>query len=361
VKPSADRYSDRRRLALLIGLSVALVVAGVFLHVAFGSVRIPLSESLAALFGRSIDNAVWQRIIQEFRIPRALTAAAAGAGLAVCGVLMQTLFRNPLAGPFVLGVSSGASLGVALVILAGSWLGVGLVSGSGLLAGVALGGDLTVAAAAVLGAGGVMLIILAVNRIVDSVLTLLVLGVLFSYAVGAVVSVLMHFSIPEQIQSYVNWTFGSFAGVTLEQLPVFCLLVGVGFASAVLLSKPLNALLLGESYAATMGIRVRLVRTLSILVTAVTAGVITAFCGPIGFLGIAIPHLTRALLRDADHRVLIPLSAVLGAGVALFADLAAALPGTAITLPLNAVTALIGAPVVIGVVLGRGGLGERFG
>ena len=353
----------RRTWPFLLIFAV-LVLAGVLLHLVLGSVRIPVARTIAILAGRTAGPEsgfdIWRRIVLEFRLPRAVTALTAGAGLAVCGVLMQTLFRNPLAGPFVLGVNSGASLGVALVVLAGSSIGSTLVAGSGLLSGAQLGGDLAIAVAAVAGSAVVLLAVLAVSRIVDSVLTLLVLGVLFSYAVGAVVSVLMHFSIPEEIQSYINWTFGSFGGVTVPQLPLIVVPVAAGITGAAFLTKPLNALLLGEQYAASMGVRVRVVRNLAILVTAVTAGVITAFCGPIGFLGVAVPHLVRAMARNSDHRVIIPLCALSGAAVALFADLLAALPGTSLTLPLNAVTALIGAPVVIGVVIGRGGLGERF-
>jgi iron complex transport system permease protein len=202
--------------------------------------------------------------------------------------------------------------------------------------------------------------VLAVARRVESAMTLLVLGVLTSYAVSAGVSVLMHFSIPEEIQSYINWGFGSFAAVERGQLPLLAGVVGAGLAATIVLVKPLNALLLGEAYAESMGIRVRLMRTLIITVTALVAGTVTAFCGPISFVGVAVPHLARALIRDADHRRLVPLTMVLGAVVAMAADIAAALPGLRIALPLNAVTALIGAPVVIAVILRRGDLGGGF-
>ncbi len=273
---------------------------------------------------------------------------------------MQTLFRNPLAGPFVLGINAGASLGVALVVLAGSTLGSGLVAGSGLLAAVGLGGDAVVALAATLGSTAVLLVVLLVSRRVASALTLLVLGVLFSYAVNAAVSVLMHFSIPEEIQSYINWTFGSFGGVTRSQLPIIAGGVLLGIGASTLLLKPLNALLLGEGYARSMGVRVGLVRPSIIAVTAVVAGIVTAFCGPIAFIGVAVPHLARAILKDADHRVLLPTTALLGAFTAVCADLLSSLPGISTTLPLNAVTALLGAPIVIWVVLRRGGIQGSF-
>ncbi len=350
----------RPRHAAVIAAVAAVVVGAVLAHIALGSVRIPLEDTVRILTGGSPAEEIWRRIVLQFRLPRALTALFAGAALATGGLLMQTLFRNPLAGPFVLGINAGASLGVALVVLAGSTLGARLVAGSGLLSAVGRGGDAVVAVAAIIGSAGVLTVVLLVSNRVGSALTLLVLGVLFSYAVNAVVSVLMHFSIPEEIQSYINWTFGSFAGVNLRQLPILGGAVLAGLAVGVLLLKPLNALLLGEGYAASMGVRVRLARTAIIAATALLTGVITAFCGPIAFIGVAVPHLARAVLRDADHRTLLPTTALLGSLIAVVADLIAALPGLRTTLPLNAVTALLGAPIVIWVVLRRGGLQGSF-
>ncbi|MFW5688391.1 MAG: iron chelate uptake ABC transporter family permease subunit [Spirochaetota bacterium] len=347
-----------RRIVFVVAL--ALLGVMVTAHLVLGSVRIPFGEALGVLVGRPAADPIWTRIILEFRLPRAVTALVAGASLAAGGLLMQTLFRNPLAGPFVLGINAGASLGVAIVVLAGSTLGARIVGGSGLLSAVGAGGDATVTGAAIAGAAAVLLIVLLVSNRVGSALTLLVLGVLFSYAVNAGVSVLMHFSIPEEIQSYINWTFGSFAGVTRSQLPWLAGAALVGLGTSVLLLKPLNALLLGERYATSMGVRVRAVRLGIILVTAVMAGTVTAFCGPIAFVGVAVPHLARALLRDSDHRILLPGTVILGALVAVFADLIASLPGLRTTLPLNAVTALIGAPIVIWVVLRRGGVQGSF-
>lgn len=355
-----SRSSRAARHGAVIGAAALLLLAAVTAHLVLGSVRIPLGESLKVLFGATASDPVWQRIVLEFRLPRAMTALIAGAGLAAGGLLMQTLFRNPLAGPFVLGINAGASLGVALVVLAGSSLGARLVAGSGLLSAVGAAGDAVIAVAAIAGSAGVLGVVLLVSTRVANALTLLVLGVLFSYAVNAAVSVLMHFSIPEEIQSYINWTFGSFGGVTSGQLPIIAGVVGLGLALTVVLLKPLNAMLLGEGYASSMGVRVRLVRVAIIGVTAMLAGIVTAFCGPIAFIGVAVPHLARALLRDADHRVLMPATVVLGALTAVVADLAASLPGVRITLPLNAVTALIGAPIVIWVVVRRGGLQGSF-
>lgn len=344
----------------VITIASALLAAAVLAHLVLGSVRIPLAESIRILLGGEPARDTWRRIILDFRLPRALTAVLSGAALATGGLLMQTLFRNPLAGPFVLGINAGASLGVALVVLAGSTIGARVVGGTGLLSAVGLGGDAVIAGAAIAGSAAVLLVVLLVSNRVANALTLLVLGVLFSYAVNAAVSVLMYFSIPEEIQSYINWTFGSFGGVTREQLPILGGVVAFGLGASVILLKPLNALLLGEAYAESMGVHVRLVRLAIIAVTAVLAGVTTAFCGPIAFVGVAVPHLARAFLKDADHRILLPATAVLGALVAVVADLASSLPGFAVTLPLNAVTALLGAPIVIWVVIRRGGLQGSF-
>ncbi|MCK4515235.1 MAG: iron ABC transporter permease, partial [Spirochaetaceae bacterium] len=306
----------------LVIIAIAVLFAAVFVaHLSLGSVPIPLGQTLRALTGASVQNETWKTIVLDFRLPRAVTAAVAGAALAVGGLLMQTLFRNPLAGPFVLGINAGASLGVAIVVLGGSLLGSTPVAGSGLLAGAGIAGDALLVLAASVGAAAVLLVVLAVARRVESAMTLLVLGVLFSYAVSAGVSVLMHFSIPQEIQTYINWTFGSFAGVDRSQLGLLAGVVGIGLLGTVVLVKPLNALLLGETYASSMGVRIRVVRTMLIAATALLAGTVTAFCGPIAFVGIAVPHLARAILRDADHRRLMPAVLLLGAATAVIADL----------------------------------------
>ncbi|MFP4376252.1 MAG: iron chelate uptake ABC transporter family permease subunit [Spirochaetales bacterium] len=343
----------------MIGGAAALAAA-LLARLALGSVVLPIGDTLRVLLGAAEPEAISTRIIIQFRLPRALTALVAGAGLSAAGTMMQTLFRNPLAGPAVLGVNAGASLGVALVVLAGSTFGARVVGGTGLVAALSLGGDAVVTTSAVLGAALVMLFVLLVSTRIPSALTLLVLGVLFSYAVNAVVSVLMHFSIPEEIQSYIYWTFGSFAGVSTVQLPLVVGVVGFGLALTLLFGKPLNAMLLGETYARTMGVRVVGVRVAVIAITALLAGTITAFCGPIAFVGIAVPHLTRALLHTADHRLLLPAVMLIGSIVAMVSDLASSLPGLELTLPLNAITAIVGAPVVILVITRRGGVREAF-
>jgi len=343
---------------MLAGLAL-VALAAFLLSLAVGSVRIPLDEIVAVLLGGEASKTAWTTIVLKFRLPKALTAMLAGAALSVSGLQMQTLFRNPLAGPFVLGISSGASLGVALtVLLAG--VAVGLGGSTTLLAGISLAGDTGLAMSAILGSGLVLLLVMAVARRVQSGMTLLILGLMFGYTTSALVSVLIYFSVAERIQAYISWTFGSFGGVTWRQLQVMAPAILLGLAGGHLLMKPLNALLLGETYALSLGLNVRRVRLGIIGSSAVLAGVVTAFCGPIGFLGIAVPHLCRSLLHSSDHRLLLPAVSFMGATLALGADIVAGLPGSHLTLPLNAVTALVGAPVVICVILRQRNLRQAF-
>ncbi len=338
---------------LVIGL-VGLLSGLFLLSLAVGSVPIPLEDVFKVIMGMDASKTTWTSIILNFRLPQALTAMLAGAALGISGLLMQTFFRNPLADPFILGVSSGASLGVALVVLS-----VGTVTTT-FLAGLGLMGDLALAIAASAGSTIVMLIVLWTARRVSNGMTLLILGLLFGYLTSAAVSLLLYFSIPERIHAYINWTFGSFSGVTWSQLTVMAPVVCLGLAAAFLMSKTLNALLLGEVYAYSMGLNIKRVRFGIIITTAVLAGTITAFCGPIGFIGIAVPHLCRSLFNTSDHRLLIPLTILAGAIVSLSASLIADLPGSSIVLPLNAVTSLIGAPAVIWVILSRQNVQETF-
>jgi iron complex transport system permease protein len=327
---------------------LAMLAGAFILSLAFGSVRIPLDQVLTIIFGGEATRATWSTIVYDFRLPKALTATLAGAALGVSGLQMQTLFRNPLADPFVLGVSSGASLGVALVILTIGAANTTLLAVAGLL------GNLSLVAAACLGAGAVLALVLTLARRVQSSVTLLILGLMIGYLTSAVVSLLLYFSIAERIQAYIAWSFGSFGGVTWGQLRVLAPTILLGLLLAFALTKALNALLLGEAYAQSMGLNIRRARVGIVAGSAVLAGAVTAFCGPIAFLGIAVPHLCRALLRSADHRVLLPATAMVGATCALCADLAAQAPGADVVLPLNAITALIGAPVVVWIILRRG-------
>jgi iron complex transport system permease protein len=334
------------RGAILAGLAVLAV--GLFvLTVTAGSVRIPLRDVAAILFGEEPARASWTPIVHQIRLPRAVTGLAAGAALGVAGLQMQTLFRNPLADPFILGISAGASLGVAIVVLLAGTAGTTLVAGLGLL------GNVGVAGAAALGAAAVTVLVLAVSRRVANPATVLIVGLMIGYATTAFVSVLVYsgFGRLERIRAFIAWGFGSFGGTSWSELRVLVPSVLIGLAVAAVMTKQLNALLLGDRYATTMGLHVARTRVLTVVSAAVLAGVVTAFCGPIAFIGVAVPHLARGLLRTSDHRVLVPAVILVGGIVALAAGLVAQLPGTERTLPLNAVTSLIGAPVVVVILL----------
>ncbi|MUG92590.1 iron chelate uptake ABC transporter family permease subunit [Scytonema sp. UIC 10036] len=333
---------------LLFSTLLLTLILAFLLDIALGSVQIPLNQVITILLGQQPEKTTWTSIILKFRLPKALTAILAGGALGVSGLQMQTLFRNPLAGPFILGISSGASLGVALVVLTATATGIPT-----LLKDLGIIGDFGLVISASLGAASVLGMMLLVARRVRDTMTLLILGLLFGYATSAIVSILLNFSSQERIQTYLIWTFGSFAGVTWTQMIILAPVILLGLLMALLLSKPLNALLLGESYARSMGLTVQKARFLIITSASVLAGAITAFCGPIAFLGVAIPHLCRSLFNTSDHRILIPAVTMMGAILALIADLISQLPGSQIVLPLNAITALIGTPVVTWVILKR--------
>ena len=330
---------------LMLVAMLALLFALLLLSLSLGSASIPFDQILSALLSGEADHPAWTSIVLKFRLPKTITAMLAGMALGVSGLLMQTYFRNPLAEPFVLGVSSGASLGVALVVLTSS------AAGGALLAGLGLAGDLLLTVAAGFGAAITMGLVLIVALRVQSSVTLLILGLMFGYLVAAIVSLLLYFALPERIQAYINWTFGSFSGVTAEQLPILAFIVLGGLLLSVALVKPLNALLLGEEYARSLGANLKWARIGIVVATALLVSAVTAFCGPIAFIGIAVPHLCRGLLASADHRLLLPGACLAGACVALCASLIAELPGNNLVLPLNVVTAILGAPVVILVVL----------
>jgi iron complex transport system permease protein len=329
-------------------LLFGILILAFLLDIALGSVQIPVSEVIKVLLTGEAEKVSWINIILKFRLPKAITATLAGAALGVSGLQMQTLFKNPLAGPFVLGISSGASLGVALVVLTANLAGMGAIFQSlGIL------GDLTLVIASSLGAGAVLGLVLLMSRRVQDTMTLLILGLLFGYATSALVSILLQFSDSQKIQAYLQWTFGSFGGVTWRQIPVLGSVVLLGLITATVLSKPLNVLLLGESYSLTLGLNLERTRFWVITSASILAGAITAFCGPIAFLGVAVPHLCRSMFNSCDHRILVPAVIIMGAIMALMADLMCNIPGSQTLLPLNSVTALIGTPVVFWVILRR--------
>ena len=332
---------------LIFSILLLCLILAFLLDLGFGAVNIPIHEVMNILLVQEAEKTTWTNIILKFRLPKALTATLAGAALGVSGLQMQTLFKNPLAGPFVLGISSGASLGVALVLLTASLTVPTLLTDLGMI------GDFSLVIAASFGAASVLGLMLVVSRRVQDTMTLLILGLLFGYATSAMVSILLQFSSQERIQSYIMWTFGSFTGVTWQQLAILTPVICVGLLIAVLQSKSLNALLLGESYARSLGLTVQKTRFSVISSASILAGAITAFCGPIAFLGVAIPHLCRSLFNTSDHRILIPSVIIMGAILALFADLVAQILINQMVLPLNAITALIGTPVVTWVILQR--------
>ena len=318
----------RSRSAILFAMLAALTLFLFLLDLAVGAVAVPLADVWAALTGGDCPRAT-AKIILNIRLIKAVVALLAGAALSVSGLQMQTLFRNPLAGPYVLGISSGASLGVALVVLAG------------------FGSSIGIAGAAWLGAALVLVVIAAVGHRIKDIMVILILGMMFSSGVGAIVQILQYLSKEESLKAFVIWTMGSLGDVTFDQLAVLVPSIIAGLLLAVVTIKPLNLLLFGEEYAVTMGLNVRRSRGLLFLSTTLLAGTVTAFCGPIGFIGLAMPHVTRMLFRNSDHRVLVPGTVLSGASVLLLCDLVSKL----FTLPINAITALLGIPIVVWVVL----------
>lgn len=318
----------RSRSVLLFTALAALTLFLFLLDLAVGAVAVPLGDVWAALTGGDCPRAT-AKIILNIRLIKAVVALLAGAALSVSGLQMQTLFRNPLAGPYVLGISSGASLGVALVVLAG------------------VGSSIGIAEAAWLGAALVLVIIAAVGHRIKDIMVILILGMMFSSGGGAIVQILQYLSKEESLKAFVIWTMGSLGDVTFDQLAVLVPSIIAGLLLAVVTIKPLNLLLFGEEYAVTMGLNIRRSRGLLFLSTTLLAGTVTAFCGPIGFIGLAMPHVTRMLFRNSDHRVLVPGTVLSGAAVLLLCDLVSKM----FTLPINAITALLGIPIVVWVVL----------
>jgi iron complex transport system permease protein len=333
-------------------LLAAVVMGLLVLELAVGSPSIPIREVMGSLLGQSTSYPIWDQIIHEVRLPRGLAAILGGACLALSGLEMQTLFRNPLAGPFSLGISSGATLGVALALLVVHGIS-GTETFSFFQAAQGIWSEMGIAMSAIVGSSLVMVGVMALSRRIRNNTTLLILGLMFGQVASALVSVLQVFSPADRIRAFTFWTFGSFTGVAWGQMPVFAGAAIIGFALSAVSAKSLNALLLGENYALSLGVPLQFLRLSLLAGASILAGVTTAFCGPVAFLGLAVPHLCRSLFRTSDHRWLVPASVLMGAGLALLSDLAAGLPGSDRALPLNSITALIGAPVVIWVLLRR--------
>ena len=325
-------------LMLLLALSI---IAFIILNLLLGTVRIPAGDVIDILLGNHSDNRIWTNIVMKSRLPQSLTAAMAGAGLAVSGLLMQTVFRNPLAGPSVLGISSGASLGVACVVLLSGSIGGVTLSRLGVI------GEVSITLSAITGSLLIMALIAFVARKVRGNVTLLIMGVMIGYIANAIIGVLKFFSAEEDIRAYVIWGLGSFSRVSGGQTTVFIVLMLILLPTAFFLIKTLNLLLLGDSYARNLGLNIKRARLLVIGCSGVLVAVVTAYCGPIVFLGLAVPHICRGLFHTSNHAVVLPASLLGGASLALLCNLIARLPGFEGALPVNSVPALVGAPVVM--------------
>jgi iron complex transport system permease protein len=327
------KYTKQFTLLLL------LVIVLWFTNISLGSVSIPFTDIIAIIFGDDAIKGSWQTIILEFRVPKAITAVLVGSGLSISGLLMQTLFRNPLAGPFVLGISSGASLGVALLIL-----------GSSVFGGIFLTISFSNWAVAIAASFGSFLVlsavIIAANK-VRNTMSILIIGLMFGSFTGAIISVLSYFSEAQEIQQYVFWSFGSLGNLSWDEIAIFFSIYMIGVLGVFAIIKPLNSLLLGENYAKSLGINVKQSRIIILIITSLLTGVITAFSGPIAFIGLAVPHLAKLIFTTSNHKILIPATALTGALVLLVCDIIAQVPTSEFTLPINAITSLFGAPIVI--------------
>ena len=325
---------------------LALLIAVLFaLNLLVGSVSIPAGDVVSILLGDETHKASWQFIVLQSRLPQALTAMLSGAALAVSGLLLQTAFRNPLAGPSVFGINSGAGLGVALVML---FLGGGLSVGSLQFSGFA-----AILVAAFISAMTVMAVIFFFSTMVRNSVMLLIIGIMIGYLSNSAISLLNFFATDEGVKSYMVWGMGSFGGVSMANMPLFAVVTLAGLLGALMLIKPLNALMLGERYAENLGVNILRIRNWLLVVTGVLTAIVTAFCGPVAFIGLAVPHIARLLLTTDNHRQLLPATLLCGAVVALLCNLICFLPGESGVIPLNAVTPLIGAPVIIYVITKR--------
>ena len=324
-------------------LSLLLVILAA-LNIVLGSVRIPLGSVIDILSGGDGGNQAWRVIVLQSRVPQCITALFCGAALSAAGLMLQTTLANPLAGPSILGITSGASLGVAVVALA---------SGCSFSAAGSLMGLTATIAGALVGAFVVLVIILLLSSVIKSNAMLLIAGMMVGYVASSLISILNFFATAEGVHSYTIWGLGSFSGVSLSQMPVFVGTVSAGLLMAVLLIKPLNALLLGANYAENLGVNIRRVRSLLLVATGLLSAIVTAFCGPISFIGLAVPHVARMVIGSSNHNVLMPVTMLVGAVVALACNLVCLLPGNAGVLPLNAVTPFFGAPVVIYVIVSQ--------
>ena len=323
----------------------ALILALIAANLLFGSVDIPAEAVIRTLMGKEVEKGSWSFIVWEARIPQAVTALLCGAALAGSGLMLQTAFNNPLAGPSILGINSGASLGVAMVML----LGGGTIA----TAGVTLSGFFSIILGAFIGSMVVMGVILFFSTLIKSNIMLLITGMMIGYITSSAISLLNFFATAEGVHSYMIWGMGNFSGVSLEQLPYFAVFTLAGLTLAILLIKPLNALLLGNRYAENLGVNIKRTRNTLLIATGILTAVTTAFCGPVSFIGLAVPHIARLMLGTSNHNSLLPVTLLTGSAVALLCNLICILPGESGIIPLNAVTPVLGAPVIIYVIINQ--------
>ena len=332
-----------RRIYLLTGLAIPVVF---LLCLFWGSVRIPSEAVFQVLTGQTVERPAWEYIVIHSRLPQAITALLAGAGLSVCGLMMQTLFHNPLADPSILGISSGANLGAALVLLS-------LGGGIGSFGSTSFGGQISVVMGALMGSFFILSLIIWFSAKIKNTIMLLIIGVMIGYLTSSAISILNFLSSAQGVQSFVLWGFGDFSGVSLKQIPFFSISMMIGLALAFSQIKMLDAFLLGESYAKNLGVHIVAHRVFILICTGLLTAIVTSFCGPIAFIGLAVPHVARLSVKTSNHRILMPLCLLMGALAALLCNLVCILPGTKGILPLNAITSLMGAPIILYVILNQ--------
>lgn len=323
---------------ILLGIAIPILFLA---NILYGAISIPIEEIWAILTNSNQVNESWKIIVTESRLPQAITALLSGSALAISGLLLQTLFRNPLAGPSILGISDGANLGVAIAMLA---LG-GQIGG--------LGGYMTIALSALIGAMVILSIIIYFSGKVRSNILLLIIGIMVGYLVSSSISILNYYASADKVHKFVMWGMGDFSSVSLDKLPFFAIILIIGLVMALMLSKPMNALLMGENYASNLGVNIKRVRTAILINTGILVAIVTAFCGPISFIGLAVPHISRLIIGSANHRHLIPVTLLTGGAIALICNILTIIPGSNTILPLNAITPLFGAPVILYVIMSK--------
>lgn len=327
-------------------ISLSIIILLFIANLFFGSVSIPIDAVVKILLGQTVQNKAWMHIVLESRLPQAITALFTGGAIAVSGLLLQTTFRNPLADSGILGISAGANLGVALVVLL---LGIG----SGTVASFNLSNSMLIVLGAFLGACLILIIIMMFASVVRNNIMLLIIGIMVGYLTSSIISILKFWSTSDTAYSYMIWGMGTFSNISIDQLPFYCIIVSIGLALSILLIKPLNALLLGQHYAENLGVNVKIVRFLLLLCAGLLTAITCAYCGPVAFIGLAVPHIARLVLGTSNHKVLLPLTILIGAIIALLCNLVSVLPGASGMLPLNAITPIFGAPVIIYVIINQ--------